>query len=327
MEAKLPQSWAAHAERNRGIAPPPHSAAEQPERAPSPTPRRAHHLNCISTCPLGGRLMDGRSASIVQRGLLTCHCLLLETDFGLVLIDTGFGIRDVHDPSSRLSKFFLGLVSPNFREELTAIRQIERLGLRPADVRHIVLTHLDFDHAGGLDDFPGATVHLLRLERDAAAAQRTWLDRQRFRPQQWSTSANWRVYDLDALEDWFGFSAMRPIPGLDLLLVPLLGHTFGHAGIAVRYDAHWLLNAGDAYFFHREMDSKKPTCTPGLRFYQWMMEKDRKSRLHNQARLRALHRDDVLVFCSHDVVEFERLSGRSAEIPAARMAGAVTTAR
>jgi glyoxylase-like metal-dependent hydrolase (beta-lactamase superfamily II) len=24
-------------------------------------------------------------------------------------------------------------------------------------VRHIVLTHLDFDHAGGLEDFPEAT--------------------------------------------------------------------------------------------------------------------------------------------------------------------------
>jgi glyoxylase-like metal-dependent hydrolase (beta-lactamase superfamily II) len=59
------------------------------------------------------------------------------------------------------------------------------LGFSPRDVRHIVLTHLDFDHAGGLDDFPWAMVHLLRRERDHALKQRTWLDRQRFRPQQW----------------------------------------------------------------------------------------------------------------------------------------------
>jgi glyoxylase-like metal-dependent hydrolase (beta-lactamase superfamily II) len=36
--------------------------------------------------------------------------------------------------------------------------QVQRLGFDPRDVRHIVLTHLDFDHAGGLDDFPHATV-------------------------------------------------------------------------------------------------------------------------------------------------------------------------
>jgi hypothetical protein len=40
---------------------------------------RVHHLNCISTCPLGGRLMDGHSVSILRRGELACHCLLVET--------------------------------------------------------------------------------------------------------------------------------------------------------------------------------------------------------------------------------------------------------
>ena len=43
----------------------------------------------------------------------------------------------------------------------------------------MVLTHLDFDHAGGLDDFPAATVHLLAEERDAAVARRSALDRTR----------------------------------------------------------------------------------------------------------------------------------------------------
>jgi glyoxylase-like metal-dependent hydrolase (beta-lactamase superfamily II) len=118
--------------------------------------------------------MDGRTQGLVRRGELTCHCLLVETNVGLVLIDTGFGLNDVRDPQGRLSRFLLTLVSPDFREELTAVRQIERLGLDPKDVQHIVLTHLDFDHAEGLDDFPAATVHLLASERAAALAQKTW---------------------------------------------------------------------------------------------------------------------------------------------------------
>ena len=68
---------------------------------------RVHHLNCISTCPLGGKLMDGHTESIVRRGELACHCLLVETGNSLVLIDTGMGLRDVHFPKSRLSAFFL----------------------------------------------------------------------------------------------------------------------------------------------------------------------------------------------------------------------------
>jgi hypothetical protein len=59
----------------------------------------------------------------------------------------------------------------------------------------------------------------------------------------------------------------------------------------------------------------------GLRFYQWMMEKDRGLRLNNQARLRDLVRDhgkDVTVFCAHDATEFEAMSGRAANVPAQR---------
>ncbi|HEY8078359.1 MAG TPA: MBL fold metallo-hydrolase, partial [Labilithrix sp.] len=211
--------------------------------------------------------------------------------------------------------------APERREEMTAIRQIRRLGFDPRDVRNIVLSHLDFDHAGGLDDFPWATVHMLGREREAAEAQRTFLDRMRYRPQQWHTRAMWRTYDFGRGEGWFGFDAVRDLAGVDdgVLLVPLVGHTLGHAGVAVRRDRGWLLYAADAYFFHAEMDVARPRCTPGLRFYQTLMEKNRHMRLLNQRRLRSLRRArgaDVEIFCAHDVVEFERLAGISHRAPA-----------
>ncbi len=260
---------------------------------------RIHHLNCISTCPLGGKLMDGRSESIVRRGELACHCLLVETAAALVLIDTGLGLRDVAEPKTRLSAMFLGLLSPAFREEMTAVRQVQRLGFDPRDVRHIVLTHLDFDHAGGLDDFPQATVHMMATERDYAMAQKTWLDRQRFRPQQWSTKGRWRAYSAAAGERWFGFERVRALDGVppEIVMVPLAGHA--------------------------------QRCTPGLRFYQWMMEKDRASRLLNPRRVRGLNRAQprqVSIFCGHDILEFERLAGHSARVPAERMSGRVIPA-
>ncbi|HUQ76666.1 MAG TPA: MBL fold metallo-hydrolase [Burkholderiales bacterium] len=284
---------------------------------------RLHHLNCISTCPLGGMLMDGRTESLFARGELACHCLLVETSAGLVLVDTGLGLRDVADPKGRLSAFFLALLSPKLRADMTAIRQVERLGYAPRDVQHIVLTHLDFDHAGGLDDFPWATVHLMAEERDYAELQKTWLDRQRFRPQQWSTKDKWQTYSGALGEKWYGLERVRELRGLppEIAMVPLAGHTHGHAGVAVQRGDGWLLQAGDAYFFHSEMDTEDPRCTPGLRLYQWMMEKDRESRLQNQARLRELKREpsrQVSICCGHDPTEFERLSGRPAGAPAER---------
>lgn len=280
-----------------------------------------HHLNCVSACPLGGRLMDGRSASVFARGHLCCHCLLLETEDGLVLVDTGYGLNDVRHPQGRLSSLFLRLMAPDFREEMTAVRQVQRLGFSAQDVRHIVLTHLDFDHAGGLDDFPNACVHLLREEQEAARLQRTWLDRQRFRPQQWASSVQrWQSYREGPGDPWYGFRCVRQLAGLppEILLVPLIGHTLGHAGVAVRLDGQWVLMAGDAYFHHREMDAQRPWAPPGLRLYQTVMEKDRRSRLHNQRRLRDLVAgcgQEITVYSAHDPAEFERAAGRGAGEP------------
>jgi len=251
--------------------------------------------------------MDGRS--IALRGKLASRVVLIETAKELVLVDTALGLRDIAETTTRLSAFFRVLMRPELREEVTAVRQIEALGFSPRDVRHVLLTHLDFDHAGGLDDFPEATVHLMRAEQDAALAQQSWLDRQRFRPEQWDSRGRWRTYELAGGEPWFGFEAVRGLEGLppEILMVPLRGHTLGHAGIAVQQDAGWLLLAGDAYFDRREMDPL-PRCRSGLRFYQWMMEVDRGARLHNQQRLRELAAAQAAALqirSSHDPYELE----------------------
>jgi glyoxylase-like metal-dependent hydrolase (beta-lactamase superfamily II) len=162
----------------------------------------------------------------------------------------------------------------------------------------------------------------MEIERDYALLQKTWLDRQRFRPQQWSTRNQWRVYSGTGGERWFGFERVRELDGIspdEVVMVPLAGHTHGHAGIALQRPNGWLLQAGDAYFYHQEMDLERPRCTPGLRFYQWMMEKDRGWRLENQRRLRDAKRayGERLTICSgHDPREFERLAGHPASLPA-----------
>ena len=274
-----------------------------------------HHLNCGCMCPIGGALFDGFSRGLTAR--LVCHCLLVETNQGLVLIDTGFGLRDVQSPYSRLSPFFIHFNGIQFDRKYTAIDQLERLGFSARDVRHIVLTHLDFDHAGGLEDFPEATVHVMQTEIDAAQDRRGFIASQRYRPDQWDEVKRWKFYSAGG-EPWFGFEAVRDLEGLppEILIIPLAGHTRGHAGIAIKTAEGWLLNAGDAYFYRHEMDSDQRRCTPGMRFYQTMMEVDREARLHNQERLRALLRDrsnGVRLFCSHDAIEFKAFADQSSD--------------
>ena len=255
-------------------------------------------------------MFDGFSKGIL--GLIPCAAQLVETNEGLVLIDTGYGSEDVRQPHPRLSKFFHALLNIRFRAEETALHQIKAMGYSPTDVRHIVLTHLDFDHAGGLEDFPNARVHVMEAEREAAERKRRgFIARRRYRPAQWDDVRDWRTY-ANGGESWFGFEKVSQLDGLppEILMVPMPGHTWGHAGIAVRTSAGWVLNAGDAYFYRRELDADRRRCTPGLRFYQNLMEVDRERRFANQQRLRDLkhdHRGEVSIFCSHDQLELEAM--------------------
>jgi glyoxylase-like metal-dependent hydrolase (beta-lactamase superfamily II) len=281
---------------------------------------RVRHLSCGTLCPIGGRLMHERTIS-PARGELCCHCLLIETNDGLVLVDTGLGLEDVAAPRERLTPFFRFECRPLRDPEQTAVRQVERLGFSARDVRHIVLTHLDFDHAGGLDDFPSARVHLYLPEAAAASAARGPIQAGRYRPQQWRSVDRWQLYRAEG-EPWFGFDAVREMDGLppEILLIPLVGHTHGHCGVAVQEDSgHWLLHAGDAYFYRAEMNLERPWCTPGLRFYQLQMEVDRRQRLANQRRLRELkhaHRSEVTIFSAHDPVELDTLAAQRGTLPA-----------
>ncbi|HEV2088507.1 MAG TPA: MBL fold metallo-hydrolase [Cryptosporangiaceae bacterium] len=263
---------------------------------------RVHHLNCCTMCPRGGRLMG-------ERGTMVSHCLLVETDDdGLVLVDTGLGTADLADPG-RLGGFFRTVFRPQLRPTETAVRQVVELGFAAEDVRHIVVTHLDVDHAGGLADFPDATVHVHADEHAAAVARRTQNERGRYRTAQWAHAPNWKTYRADG-EAWFGFEATRTLPGLpdDIVAIPLPGHTRGHTAIAVRTADGWLLHAGDAYFNHGSVTGPDGQVPPLLRVFERGVAIHRRQVQANHDRLRALahdHADEVRMFCAHDPEELE----------------------
>jgi glyoxylase-like metal-dependent hydrolase (beta-lactamase superfamily II) len=269
-----------------------------------------HHLNCGSLRPLGGRFVDGQPGQL-RKARLVCHCLLLETGSGLVLVDTGFGTREVADP--RLLGGIRPVIRPVLDLEETAARQVVRLGFTVEDVRHIVLTHLDLDHAGGLADFPHARVHLHAAELTAATGTLKPPDRLRYRAHQWAHGPDWELYGPSG-EPWFGFEAARELKGLpsEILMIPLAGHSRGHSGVAIDTGDGWLLHAGDSYFFHGEMDPENRWCTPGLRLFQTIAQADRKARLGNQDRLLELarsHGNEVTLMSAHDETEFLRYAG------------------
>jgi glyoxylase-like metal-dependent hydrolase (beta-lactamase superfamily II) len=257
-------------------------------------------------CPRGAKLLAGEGG-LLAPARLVAHCLLIEAGGELVLVDTGFGTGDAADPG-RLGAPFRALVAPECRIDETAVRQIEGLGFDPADVRHIAITHLDLDHAGGLGDFPEAEVHVFAPELKAAQSP-TLRERSRYIKAQMAHGPKWAPYEVDG-DTWHGFDSVRLLPDLDaeIALVPLTGHTRGHSGIAVKEDDGWLLHCGDAYF-HRNEVATPASCPPGLRLFQALTVVDGKARKHNQERLQELareHQGEIRLICSHDPELFDR---------------------
>jgi glyoxylase-like metal-dependent hydrolase (beta-lactamase superfamily II) len=281
---------------------------------------RVHHLNCGTMCPVCRRLVEGKGGWL-EAGELVCHCLLIESDDGLVLVDTGIGLADI-ERRGRLGRFFEAFARPVYRPAETAVEQVKALGFSPDDVRHIVVTHLDLDHAGGIADFARAKVHVHATELQAVTNPQSMFEKGRYHPAHVATMMRLtddapervRLYAPDG-EAWRGLASAQAIEGLggDVLIVNLHGHTRGHSAIAVKGATGWMLHCGDAYIHRETVRSDTPALPPGLRLFQQLACLDKAEFHERQSELRAFARSapDVRVFCAHDPVELAELSAAS----------------
>jgi glyoxylase-like metal-dependent hydrolase (beta-lactamase superfamily II) len=249
-----------------------------------------HHLNCASLNSYWPRVN-----SLV-------YCLLVESDDGLVLVDTGFGTQDSLNPTPLVRLFTAWMGCPRDIKE-TAIWQVEKLGYKPADVKHIVMTHLHIDHAGGLPDFPDAAVHIHREEYDAAMKPRGFIER--FYVQaHWAHGPRWVIHDWQG-ETWYDINSITIQQGLKpaIHMLPLPGHSRGHCAVAIQKPGGWLLHCGDStYPFYHDGHPNQPIDSPP----GWLV---RGLLGPHTPRLRALaedYADEIQMVCSHDPVSYSQ---------------------
>jgi glyoxylase-like metal-dependent hydrolase (beta-lactamase superfamily II) len=283
---------------------------------------RVHHLDCATMCPLARRWVNGEG-SIFERGRMCGHVLLIETDrAGLVLVDSGFGEDDVREPQKRLGWAFTTVLGMKLGISRTAKHHVEALGFSVDDVRHVIPTHLDLDHAGGLPDFPKAKVHVHVREKTAAMTPPTLAERQRYRACHFEHGPDWSLYDSTG-EAWKGFPAVRDLAGLppEILAVPMTGHTRGHWLVAVQSEpSKWLLHCGDAYFHRAIVRPSEGTVPVALRVFESNAGVDGKRVHENHERLRELcgrNDPELTMFSAHDPIELERLAPAAAANEAA----------
>ncbi|WP_329060797.1 MBL fold metallo-hydrolase [Streptomyces sp. NBC_01429] len=257
---------------------------------------KVHHLNC--------------GTMLLPTAHLVCHVLLLETDNGLVLVDSGFGLEDIADPKRRLGAS-RHVIRPVLRVEETAARQVERLGFSRDDVRHIVVTHFDADHIGGLSDFPRARIHVTAAEALGSMIAPSRRERMRYSSAQWAHGPRIVEHSPDG-EKWRGFAAARELDSIapGIVLVSLPGHTRGHACVAVDTGPRWLLHAGDAFYHSATVDGRS-RIPVALRAMESFIAFDLGRVRDNHARLAELQRraePDLAIICAHDPEMYARAS-------------------
>jgi glyoxylase-like metal-dependent hydrolase (beta-lactamase superfamily II) len=174
-------------------------------------------------------------------------------------------------------------------------------------VRHIIVTHFDLDHIGGVSDFPHAQVHVTAAEALGAIHNPSAREKLRYRKPQWAHGPNLVEHTADG-EPWRGFAAAQPLDDIDsgIVLVPMPGHTRGHTAVAVDAGHRWVLHCGDAFYHPGTIDgqSRVPFV---LRAQEALLAFDRNQVEANHERLAELHNrqePDLLVVCSHDPTLF-----------------------
>jgi N-acyl homoserine lactone hydrolase len=140
---------------------------------------------------------------------------LIQTDDGSnILVDTGFGPQMVE--MSRRPDHQGARVTEND----LVVNQLAFLGVRPENIRYLIATHFDGDHAGCLAAFPAAEVVVQRRHYDVAKAGHPRFANTR---DQWGDPRlRYRLVDGDA----------ELLPGVEL--IETSGHVPGHQSVLVR---------------------------------------------------------------------------------------------
>lgn len=165
------------------------------------------------------------------------YCYILEHDDGHIAIDTGMTSR------ARTPRLLRRLVpNPVMGAEEEIGPQMRAVGLRPEDVRLVIVTHLDWDHVGGVGHFPNARVIVHRPEFEFAG---TFRGKMRYQPKLWPHTFAPELYDLDP-EPFGPFPQSKTVTDRgDVRLVPIPGHSIAQVGAVVETSGRSLFFGAD----------------------------------------------------------------------------------
>lgn len=209
---------------------------------------------------------------------LDFYCWLVLGGGRKVLVDTGFSACSARARGRDFSQ----------RPEAA----LARLGVEPGDIDDVVLTHLHYDHAGNVEAYPHATVHLQEAEMHYATGRYMCFEAMRHFFSADDVQAV--VRRLYAGRVRFHDGDARLAPGLELYRIG--GHTPGLQVVRVHTARGWVVLASDALHYYRNYTENNPF--PAIFHVGDMLE--------GYARIEALADSEAHIVPGHDPLVAER---------------------
>lgn len=199
----------------------------------------------------GAYITDQRAALVAGESgpvVIPYPSFLIQHEQGLVLVDTGLVPAAAKDARAVYGEL-ADQLKMVFREEHTVDRQIQALGFKLSDVGHVIISHLHFDHTGGMYLFPHAQFYVMSGELQYAywPAKAGPL----FRREDIEPTRDFAWNQIEGGEfDLFGDGAIR--------MIHMPGHTPGNSSVMVRLASRTLLLSMDTTHLRSGYDRDIP---------------------------------------------------------------------
>jgi N-acyl homoserine lactone hydrolase len=190
--------------------------------------------------------------------------LISHPEAGHILVDTSLHPSVAARPRENFGRLATWYSRPRVEPGRTLLDQLRERRADPRSIGTVVMTHLHFDHASGIAEFPSSTFVISRAEWTAATTGSRPLLRG-YRPKHYDYAFDYRLVDFDrgGVDSYASFGRTFDLLGdgsLRLAFTP--GHTLGHMSVIARLRDRDFVIAGDAVYTRRQLEGGPPQPRP-----------------------------------------------------------------
>lgn len=180
---------------------------------------------------------------------LPIYTWVIEHPEGIIVVDTG-------ENSHTMEPDYFPSWHPYFKNVKFWIKpeeeigpQLKKIGINPSDVKHVIMTHLHTDHAGGLSYFPSSEILIHKGEYKAALGFSGLL--KGFLNKRFPSWLSPKLFEFNN-EKFYSFQKSLKLYD-DIIIVPTFGHTGTHISVIVKNEGLNYFLAGDSSYNQQNM--------------------------------------------------------------------------